>query len=434
MTGSDGFVRAARALVAVTVAVAAVVALCALGPAPASAGGASLYEIGTPDLGLAAAGYAARAQDPGTVFTNPAGMTRLDGSQLQVGLQALYGDVAFTPNSNTTVSGPDGGNPVGFFPGGSAFFVHRASPRFAYGVGTFGNFGLGLDYEDDWAGRYYVQDATMLGISFMPAVAYRVSERFSLGAGVNVMYGIFDFKGAVNNLGAIAPDGSLALEDKDVGFGGQLGALYEISERTRLGATYTSPLKLDFEDTPEFSGLSPGFQAVLDGAGITSTPITLGITVPQGVMGSFFHSFGGKLALLGNVGWQQWSRFGKVQITADSTTLVQDRKYKDTWHGALGAQIQSSSAWRWSVGFAYDSNVVEDADRTPDLPLGPATRIAFGVQHPVSEKFEIGAGYTGALAGTLPLDQERGPLTGRLAGAYESAALHFFGVNGRWKL
>ena len=43
-----------------------------------------LYEIGTPDLGLAAAGYAARAQDAATVLTNPAGMTRLDKSQLLV--------------------------------------------------------------------------------------------------------------------------------------------------------------------------------------------------------------------------------------------------------------------------------------------------------------------------------------------------------------
>ena len=42
----------------------------------AAAGGISLYEVGTADVGLAAAGYTARAQDASTVFTNPAGMTR----------------------------------------------------------------------------------------------------------------------------------------------------------------------------------------------------------------------------------------------------------------------------------------------------------------------------------------------------------------------
>jgi long-subunit fatty acid transport protein len=47
-----------------------------------------LSEIGTPDLGLASAGSAARAQDASTVFTNPAGMTRLDETQLMVGVEA----------------------------------------------------------------------------------------------------------------------------------------------------------------------------------------------------------------------------------------------------------------------------------------------------------------------------------------------------------
>jgi len=40
---------------------------------PAWAGGIMLYQFGSPDVGLAAAGYAARAQDAATVFTNPPG-------------------------------------------------------------------------------------------------------------------------------------------------------------------------------------------------------------------------------------------------------------------------------------------------------------------------------------------------------------------------
>ena len=47
----------------------------------AHAGGLYLYELGTPEVGAAAAGWAARAQDAGTVFTNPAGMTRLKKSE-----------------------------------------------------------------------------------------------------------------------------------------------------------------------------------------------------------------------------------------------------------------------------------------------------------------------------------------------------------------
>ena len=70
-------------------------------PFTAGAGGISLYEIATPDLGLASAGYAARAEDASTLFKNPAGMSQLEGTQIQGGLQALYGSVTFSPDANT---------------------------------------------------------------------------------------------------------------------------------------------------------------------------------------------------------------------------------------------------------------------------------------------------------------------------------------------
>ena len=47
-------------------------------------------EVGTADVGLASAGYTARAQDASTVFTNPAGMTRLDGTQVLAGGQLMW--------------------------------------------------------------------------------------------------------------------------------------------------------------------------------------------------------------------------------------------------------------------------------------------------------------------------------------------------------
>ena len=90
-------IRTLRAMVAGTL-----VAAGALAGAPASAGGLLLYEIGTEDVGLASAGYTARAQDASTVFTNPAGMTRLEGSQFTAGVQALYGDLGFSIGQGTS--------------------------------------------------------------------------------------------------------------------------------------------------------------------------------------------------------------------------------------------------------------------------------------------------------------------------------------------
>ena len=94
--------------------------------APAFAGGISLYEVGSADVGLAAAGYGARAQDASTVLTNPAGMTRLDGTQVLAAGQLLWGDVKFSVGGGTSpaLGSGDGGYTVGqngWFLGGGGF-------------------------------------------------------------------------------------------------------------------------------------------------------------------------------------------------------------------------------------------------------------------------------------------------------------------------
>lgn len=115
------------------------------------AGGLLLYEVGTADVGLASAGYTARAQDASTVFTNPAGMTRLEGQQLTLGAQVLYGDIGFTVGQGTSpaLGGNDGGMPIGWFPGGGLFYSYSMSPDLKLGFAATGNFGLALRYDAD---------------------------------------------------------------------------------------------------------------------------------------------------------------------------------------------------------------------------------------------------------------------------------------------
>src|SRR5215471_3935169 len=86
----------------------------ALGTSQGHAGGLTLYEVGTADVGLASAGYNARAQDASTVLTNPAGMTRLDGNQVLGGGQIGWSNTKFSIGSGTApqLGSGDGGYAV----------------------------------------------------------------------------------------------------------------------------------------------------------------------------------------------------------------------------------------------------------------------------------------------------------------------------------
>src|SRR5512137_3006579 len=261
-------------------------AVTALVASPAQAGGLFLYEFGTAEPGLAAAGYAARAQDASTAFTNPAGMTRLDGTQVLVGGQLMWLNTQFAVDGGTSpgLGSGDGGRAFGsngYVPGGGAFLTHRLSPDLALGFSVAGNFGSMLDYEDDWVGRYRVQDADLLGVSVVPSIAYQLNPKLSLGAGVNAMYGIFDQKVAVNNAVPSLGDGRLEIDDDTWGWGGNVGVLYEPVPGTRLGLTYTSQIDLDFSGPAQFSGTGPVLTALLRSRGLLDARVDVGAKVPQ---------------------------------------------------------------------------------------------------------------------------------------------------------
>ena len=302
------------------------------------AAGISLYEIATPDVGLASAGYAARAQDASTLFKNPAGMSLLDGAQLQSGLQLLYADVEFSKNANTTTTGGNGGNAIGALPGASLFITYPVAEKLTVGFGAFSYFGLAEKFDNDWVGRYYIQNATLLGMTLMPSASYKVTDWLSVGAGLNAMFGYLDAETAVQTLGA--GDGQLKIEDQVWGFGANVGILVEPVKGTRFGVTYLSEVNLDFEDKPKFSNLGP-----LGGQPIFQNPpnLKLGMTVPQMVMVGVYHELNSKWAVMADVGWQDWSQFGKVDVGVDSANpsdFTANLKYEDTWHGAIGAQYK----------------------------------------------------------------------------------------------
>ena len=406
----------------------------------AGAGGLIMPEVGTADVGLASAGYTARAQDASTVFTNPAGMTRLDGSQLVLGVQLLYGDVTFSidEGTSTALGSDDGGVAIGWFPGGGLFYSHTLSPSVKVGVAATGNFGLTLKYDDEWVGRYYVQEGTMIGMSLVPAIAVKVSPTVSLGASVNAMYGMLHDQVAVNNL--VGADGELTLKTSQWGFGGNLGLLWEPGPRTRLGLVWNSELELDFSDRPEWEGLSPALETLLDSRGLLDAPVDVGITLPQGVNVSVYQQVTDRWALLASAGWQEWSTFGQVEVgmqSGDPISLTADLEFKDTWHAAAGAQCRLSEPWLLNFGIAYDSPF--QADTVPvAVPANDSWRFGVGAQKEQSERFSWGVAFEYAPAGgTLAVDSTGGPpvaLGGRgdLVGAFRDSALYFIAGNLSW--
>ncbi|MBW2010821.1 MAG: outer membrane protein transport protein [Deltaproteobacteria bacterium] len=392
--------------------------------------------MGTPDLGTAGAGRAALAADASTAGINPAGMTRLDRSQMLAAIQGLYVNTRFDTDI-AGFGGGNGGNAGGFVPSATLHYVYNLTPDWKLGISTGSYFGLGVDYGDNWAGRYYATEAELLTFGVNPSVGYRVNEWLSVGAGFDILYAELDQKAAINNNAVPGQtglaDGKLKLEDNDVAYGFNLGVLLEPREGTRFGITYRSEVDLEFKDVTDLRNIGPVLQGILNLSGLAGSKVDIEMTVPQAIMLSGYRQINEQWAIMGNIGWQEWSEFGKQDLTlasTDSQTFTKDLGYDDTWHFALGAQYRFAPQWLWSVGAAYDTSPVDgDHKRTPDLPLDRQVRVGTGVQYDWNDDVTVGLAYEYMDAGDAGIDQEGGPLQGSLKGEYDTNVIHFFALN-----
>ena len=415
--------------------VAAGVLAATVAATSAHAGGLFLYEMATPDLGTASAGRAAAADNAATAFGNPAGMTRLDQSQMLVGIQPAYGITHFDKGNDTTVSGGNGGNALGFIPGLGGYYVYSATPDLKFGFSLGSDFGLSARYQSNWSGRYY---GTAVGNDHPRRLSgRRLSDQpMALGRRRRANHlRPAELKTAINDV-LDGGDGQHRRRSNDVGDGGIAGILIEPVEGTRFGVTYTSQVKLDFKDKPKTNNLRAAvLKEAFDLRGLTGRQGRSGLDHSQQVMVSGYHDLTDTVAIMGNVVWQQWSQFGQPSLEVTSTTsrkATANLNYDDTWGFALGGRYKFAPDWQWSLGVAFDTSPISKSERTPALPLDQQIRVGTGVQYALNDHATIGAAYEYLNLGEADIEPQPA-VAGTLQGNYATNEIHWFNVTLSWK-
>jgi len=393
---------------------------------PAHAGALYIYEMGNPsDTGYAGAGLAARAEDAGTVFTNPAGMTRFKESTFQAGITPLYLHGPFNPDENTTVEGSDGDTNL-LFAGANFAYIHPVSDKFKLGVSLGNYYGLALDWGDNWVGRYKSTNVALLAPQVQPTAAYRVNDWLSIGAGIALTVGYLKDEAKVRSRIPGRDDGSFEFSDTDFAVQGNIGIMFEPSEGTRIGLRYLTETDLDFKDNIEFSNVGPIFDRIPE--------IELGMKMPQSIMAGIYHRINDQWAILGSVGWDDWSRFGRVNVDLSGpvpSTSV-DAGFDDTWHFGVGVEYQYNPKWMLTAGFSYDSAMMDSDTRPINLPLGDMYRYAAGFKYRKSDDLTLGGGLSFQWMGDMEVKQAGNAREGFVSGQYDNVCVTFLSFYVQW--
>ena len=187
----------------------------------------------------------------------------------------------------------------------------------------------------------------------------------------------------------------------------------------------------EHKDTPQLSNAVSPINRTL---AATTGQVKLKITVPQSVMFSVYSQVTDNWALMGNLGWQNWTQFGYtgISVTSNNTgstiSTTANAEYDDTFHIAVGAHYRFHPQWRVTAGFAYDTSPVGDANRTVALPMDRQLRYSAGLIYELNERVTAGLAYTFIDAGSASVNQTRG-LAGTVQGDYSSNYINVIALN-----
>jgi long-chain fatty acid transport protein len=427
--------------------------------APAAAFG--LIEHGASGLGNAYAGGAAAALDPSVSFFNPAGMTRLPGVQVAGAVLAVIPSIeldnqgssrsALAPIPSGPLTGPDGGNAGVTVALPNLYYTHQISDRLTAGLAVDAPFGLETEYDDDWVGRYHAIKSDLVTVNINPALAIKLSDSLSLGAGVSAMYADVELTRDLDACALARAPGRCDLRSKvtgdDWGFGFNLGLLWSPVESTRLGLSYRSRVKqrLEGEGRFDYSPATPAaIRALLESRGLVdgladNTTAKADLTLPDSLSVGFYHALGPEWAVMGDVTWTQWSLVDSVVIefgTGAESTL--DLNYEDSLRYGLGVTYNPPGRWTWRAGLAYDEEPVRsERTRTPRLPGNDRLWLALGAGYAWSKDLTFDIGYAHLFVDDTHIRNTvtdfNGAVSQTLVGEYE-LAVDIVGVQATWRL
>ncbi|HUL18448.1 MAG TPA: outer membrane protein transport protein, partial [Steroidobacteraceae bacterium] len=345
----------------------------------ALASGLQLQEQSASGLGVAFSGMAAAAEDPSTVFWNPAGMSVRGGSGVSLSGDYVIPSFKFDPAATSTYAALGNGGDAGVSSVVPAVYGYLSlSPQFAVGLAINAPYGLSTEWSSPWAGMFYALKSKVDTLNINPAISWKVNSVLSLGAGVS-------YERLQATLTSAAPDPLSAtfttlgrIDASHWGWGWNVGALLDFGQGTRVGATYRSAIgytlrgALGFAE-PAFAPLESSIQAALRLPATASLGLSQQLT-PQ-------------LRLLADYTWTGWSSIDTLNIIATSgpgagqlAVPPTPLKFVNSWRAGAGLEYQLSAPWLLRAGAAYDRSPVQDAFRTPRLPDGDRTWLAAGLR------------------------------------------------------
>jgi long-chain fatty acid transport protein len=354
----------------ITTLVVAAAMLLAFAPEARSAG-FLIYEHGAAAMAMAGA-FTSLAKDPSALWHNPAGIAWLEGTRIMGGATFIfpsgYADFPDYPGAPKYYQKHKIFTPPNFY------LTHQLSKKAVIGLGVFAPYGLGITWPEPetFPWRYLGTSGDMQTIFVNPAIAFKLTNRFSLGLGVSFIYSkLTQSITQMMDMGEMTIDVPSDVSVDGTSFAFNAGILYK-GDNFRWGLNYRSRFSMDYAGTISLD--IPVYTTPFEGTGETTFHfpdiVTLGLSF----------DLSKKLIWAVDLHYVFWSTYDsytfhiEVPDLALTEDLIVPAQWKDTYLFRTGLEYMASNRLALRCGVIYDKT--PQPATTMDSSLPDANRLA----------------------------------------------------------
>lgn len=367
----------------------------------AHAAGFQLSEQSAIQMGRAMAGAGVVGDDLSAVHYNPAGMTLLSGTRMQATGTWVAVNLDYESNDGSV---KENGRLKGqMIPAG--FITHQINDSLWAGLGLTVPYGMGTEFDENWAGQDRGTDSMILTFDINPNLAWKVNDMLSVGGGISLQYAKAEL-----GLGVPAYGTSIHADVKgdSWAWGWNIGLMFQPVDTVRIGLAYRSHIAHNAEGDTTLDIPNAILTQKPSATGTTPfvSDMKVRIKTPDTITLSATWEATDALRLSGTARWSKWSNFralsldhndfgyGDVNNIAASHATIENN-WDDTWFFSLGADYKLNSQWTVRGGVAYDQGPVENQYRMAVIPDTDRVWFSGGASYKYTDNltFDFGATY-----------------------------------------
>ncbi|HIF9408874.1 TPA: outer membrane protein transport protein [Photobacterium damselae] len=344
----------------------------------AMAAGFQLNAQSATGLGRAFAGDGVIADNASTMAKNPASMALFDAPALSLGVIAIDTDVKV---KDTTFMGrPIDDASIGgtsFAP--NIYYIHPLNEKWTVGAGLYSNFGTKTEFNDKYAANAFGGLTDVKSVNLALSAAFRVNEHWSLGGGLDVIYGSGKLERYMPK-GLIGPNKVTLLDiDADgIALGFNVGGIYELNEDNRFGLSYRYSPTLDAKGDMSYAA-----------ADITNHKLKM--PLPDMAEFSGFNKLNDKFAVHYSIQWIRWSEFDVLETSGGVN--LNNYEWQDGWHYSIGGTYYLNDTWTLRAGYMHDTSA-QDKRTSISVPDSARNWFSGGFSYHLDPKSSIDVGVT----------------------------------------